>query len=90
MPCAGVIAWPGASGTPAEPPLTNTASFPVGPISAIEWTWRDSGSALSSFLSSTVPPSATCVATCWCCGVLTSVDGVAGSGLSNTPESNIA
>ena len=43
-----------------------------------------------SFLSSTVPASATSVATCWCCGVDTSVEGVAGSGLSNTPESNMA
>ena len=37
-----------------------------------------------------MPASATRVATCWCWGVETSVDGVAGSGWSNTPESKIA
>ena len=72
--------------------MTNTASLPVGPISAIEWTWRESGRAPLSFLSSTVPASATCVATCWCCGVETSGGGFVwgATGLSNTPESNIA
>ena len=90
MPASGVIAWPEASGTLAEPPVTNTASSPVGPISAILRSRFDKGRTLSSFFSSTVPASATWVATCWCCGVETSVDGVAGSGLSNNPESKIA
>ena len=44
IPACGVTACPGASGTPAEPPVTNTASLPVGPISAIERTCLDKGS----------------------------------------------
>ena len=90
IPARGETACPAASGTPAEPPVTNTASSPAGPITAIERAFLDSGRTWWSFFSSTVPASATSAATRWCRGVDTSVEGVAGSGWSNTPEAKIA
>ena len=89
IPASGVTACPGASGTPADPPADEHRVV-AGRADQRDRVDRPrTAEAPRSFLSSTMPASATCAATCWCAGVETSVEGV-GSGLSNTPESKIA
>ena len=88
MPCSGVTVP--LEFTPALPPPTVIGLVEASaPMTAIDLSDVVSGRTLPEFFSSTVPSSASCVASAWSVELVATADGDPLGALSNRPKANI-
>ena len=88
MPCSGVTVP--LEFTPALPPPSVCGLVEASaPMTATDLSAEVSGRTLPEFFSSTVPSSASCVASAWSVEFVATADGDPLGALSNMPKANI-